>query len=552
MQRPDEHLTTAQAAEEEVGVTTSGEPTAVTRAGSSGGTVARALAKGTAWNTLGQFGPLVSNLLLTPYVIHGLGHDRYGLFILVSSISAFLASFDGGIGVSAQRYFAIYAGRDDKVATTRLLFTLSSLITAVGVALFAVIYISSPPILSAMGVPKDLRPEGVILMRTLAVIVGFSLIRGLFNSVLSARGRFGLYNIVGLVLYSAYAVSAIVSVKYGFGLRGIAVGLGTQSVLAAVLLIPQSLKYLDRSGLRLLPWSEVQAFLSYATKVQAVSLAKLINTSADNIITGAFVHPVGNVGKLGTGATFAEQLRMVPNNALLPIQTVLGRAFGQSGEEGAAAEFARVQRVWVIACTGWSVVAMSAAFYGVRQWLSDEYAVSGLVAAILVAGNMMNLWVRVAALWTGIVGKPAIEARYALLSVAINGVLTMAFVVPFGIVGVVAATAIGQVVAGFYLVRRCKRDLLVQIPSFLRDIPVIPAVVCGLLNVGVEQLLHPYFPRGAAGLLLCAAAAGPAFVLFFVMTLGPRQALDLVGTKVTLPRWLRSYAPKSRDSAKNR
>ena len=507
---------------------------------SRGQGTASILARGTAWNALGQFGPLIANLGLTPYVIHGLGRDRYGLFMLVTSIAAFLATFDGGIGSSAQRYFILYAGKDDKVATTRLLFTLISFVTVIGGVLFLVIYLSAPLVLSGFGIPTSLRPEGAVLLRTTAFIVCFSLIRGLFNSVLYARGRFGLTNMVGLVLYLAYAVSVVVSVQNGYGLRGIAVGLALQSFLAAILLLPRSLQHLAREGLKLLPWVELRAFLGYAGKVQGVTLSRLINTTADNIIAGAFLRPVANVGKLAAGSSFAEQLRSVPNNALLPMLTVIGRALGEGDEKKAVEEFRRLQRFWVTVCTGWSVTAVGAAFFGLRHWLGGAYAVSGTAAAVLIVGNMFNLWAAPTALWAGLVGRPEIEARYALSTVAVNAALTVALVIPFGIVGIVTGTAVGQVAGSMYLRRLCRQRLEVSLPTFLHDVPWLPALACGAGNILVELAVSPFLPHGALGLLSCAAVAAPAFIVYFVATLGPRRLRLLVVQR--LPARLRPGA----------
>ncbi len=58
--------------------------------------------------------PLIFNLALTPFVIHGLGVGIYGIFLLVMVIQQFIGSVDGGVGPSARRYFGMYAGRGDR------------------------------------------------------------------------------------------------------------------------------------------------------------------------------------------------------------------------------------------------------------------------------------------------------------------------------------------------------------------------------------------------------------------------------------------------------
>ncbi len=78
----------------------------------------RRLLGGTGWQALAQMLPLVFNLALTPFVIHGLGVGIYGIFLLVMVIQQFIGSVDGGVGPSARRYFGMYAGRGDRAATS--------------------------------------------------------------------------------------------------------------------------------------------------------------------------------------------------------------------------------------------------------------------------------------------------------------------------------------------------------------------------------------------------------------------------------------------------
>ena len=72
------------------------------------------LVRGGGWNAAAQLSPILVNLALTPYVIHGLGLARFGLYILAVSIADFFSSFDGGLYAAAQRYFAVYAGQTDR------------------------------------------------------------------------------------------------------------------------------------------------------------------------------------------------------------------------------------------------------------------------------------------------------------------------------------------------------------------------------------------------------------------------------------------------------
>ena len=127
---------------------------------------------------MAQLVPLAINLVLTPFVIHGFGIDRYGLFLLVVTINTLLGSFDGGIISSAQRYFAVFAGRSDRRETTRLLVTLTVVIAALGAFLLAVMWFLAPVLAVLLHMPHGLRAEAVFMLRCSAVILAVVLLRG--------------------------------------------------------------------------------------------------------------------------------------------------------------------------------------------------------------------------------------------------------------------------------------------------------------------------------------------------------------------------------------
>ena len=59
-----------------------------------GGGMLKTLLKGTTWQALGQFLPLIINLALTPYIIEGLGAKIYGIFLLINNTIDFGGRLD--------------------------------------------------------------------------------------------------------------------------------------------------------------------------------------------------------------------------------------------------------------------------------------------------------------------------------------------------------------------------------------------------------------------------------------------------------------------------
>lgn len=489
-------------------------PPAVTEPRSSLGTILR----GGMWQTLGQLVPLIVNLALTPFIIHGLGLARYGLYMYVMSLSAFVASFDGGLNVSTQRHFSIFAGRDDRVETTRLLTTLLCVVTVICAGITATLWFIAVPVSHILRMPVSLRPEAVFLVRVMGCIVGTALLRNLPVAVLIARQRFLLININTILNHGVYVAGMILTIDHGWRLYGVAGTLIAQQLVSTVMLLPQTVHGLSRKGVGLYSWTELKAFLNYSGKVQVSGVAKLVLNEFDSLLLGV-VMPIRFVGIYSAGASFATQLQTVPQNAAAPIMSVLGHRFGRDGEEAMLAEFRSLQRLWVLVIAGWCAAGAGAALFAIGAWLGPTFNQSGIVAAITLVGSLFYVLPDVMIAGLGIVGRPGLQARYGVVMVIVNVGLTIPLVFT-GPIGVAAATMIGQIVASIFLIRIVRKRWRPDVPNYLAQVPRLATAITIATVIGLEVAIHPIVPRGAAGLLLCAVPGAVGLGLFARLALG--------------------------------
>ncbi|MGY1604681.1 lipopolysaccharide biosynthesis protein [Geodermatophilus sp. SYSU D00815] len=502
------------------------ESTAEAQAPGDRGLLGRLL-RGSSWEAAAQIMPLVVNIVMTPLIIAGLGIDRYGLYLLVLVIAQVLSAADGGFGGAALRYFSVYAGEGDRVRLTRLLTTAVLLVAAVGTAAFGAFFWAAPHVLRLLQIPDELLGEGTFLLRALILITAMSQLRNLFAAVLNAHGRFALTSITNNLGYVVYIVGVVLTVRHDWGLYGIGVTLVVQQVLATFVIVPASLRHLDLRSVGLTPWAQLKPFLRYALHTQWADIMLLLTLQTDAIVVGAFL-PVRQVAYYSTGANFALQLRQVPLNALIPMQSTLGQSVGAKGPDGARADFERLQRLWVVGTTGWGAVAVAAAWFGITAWLGHDFAISGVVAVVMLLAYQVTLWADVLTVWTQALERPELPARCATVAVVVNLVLTLVLVHPFGILGTVAATAVSQIVASFLLLRLARRKLPGTTRSFLREIPVLPALAAAALVLALELLFRPLVPQGPLGLVLSGLVAAPGLALYALLAFGPARSLAFV------------------------
>jgi len=490
----------------------------------------RTLVSGTSWQALAQVAPLIINLVLTPYTIHGLGLDVYTVFLLVNSIQAMMSTFNGGIGPSVQRYLTIYAGRDDREATTRLVTTMSVIVLGIVAVVLTAFFLLVPVIIGFFPVFAADASGSVFLLFTQIALIGLMQVRGLFQSVIFARQKFAFVSIAILVAHAIYTVGIIVTVETGAGLRGIAWIFIAQQVVGTVIIVPPAFRYLSRSGLGFIDRALLMEFGGYAWKVQISSWLDVLTQQADLLIVSKLRG--AEAGIFGPGQTFAQQLRMLPMNAIGPMLVLVGRSVGEKGEKGAVADYERLQRLWTIAVTGWVATGAPAAYFGVVAWLHLGTDLPGRVASILLFGHLFALLMRAPILWCLALRRPGLDVTQGLVFLVLKIILTIGLAIPFGAIGVAVGTCVSQLGAALCLSWLVRTRLDTTVSSYWRQIPVGHALVCALISGvstwGMSLLVGPVIPNGALGLLACGLAAGPALFIYLVSVLGVQTTKDLV------------------------
>jgi O-antigen/teichoic acid export membrane protein len=498
--------------------------------GSNSSSPRRVIARGFTWVTTSQLLTAGGNLVLTPFVIHGLGIERYGLFVLTGTITGFLGSLNGGLASTANRYFPIYAGADDRVATTKLLVTFMVFVLGIGAVMSVADWFVSPFIVRALSMSPGLRPESLFLFRTLGVLLTFGLLHQLVQSVVLARQRFDRVIQAGLLCYTLWVAGLVLVIHYHEGLRGIAIVFVAQQVATTAVIAPTALRYLTRKGFALLPRAEVRRLMSFAARLQVAGIAGLINVQLDTLVIGTALS-VRTVGIYNSGNSFAGQLSSVATNVVAPASVQLGNTYGKDGPERTFEQFNRMQRNWMAAVTGWSAVGMASAYFAVTAWLGPEFKLGGWVAVAAVAGGMAALAVEMVNAYVTVMRQPGIEMRYGLALMVANLVL----VLPLALVGALAVAigaALAQVLSVGYLMRMVRLRVHPDIPKLLRQVPLVKGFLAALITVLLELLVRPFIVIGPVGLLECVPPAAIGIGVFSLLVVGPGRATSFLAAAV--------------------
>lgn len=171
---------------------------------------ARGLLPSVGFSAVAQAAPLLTNLVLTPYLIRHLGLDRFGVWSLVLVFLATLTVLDGGVGASLARFHAYHAARGDREGAGRLVTGALVLFVALGVVVTGLCLLLAPMLTSAVDVPPQLREEAGLLLLALGPLLTLALASNSATALLQANARFRTLAGVSGGSCLAYAVAVVV------------------------------------------------------------------------------------------------------------------------------------------------------------------------------------------------------------------------------------------------------------------------------------------------------------------------------------------------------
>src|SRR5579863_1401883 len=215
--------------------------------------------KNVASNLAGLAVNIAVGFFLSPFILHHLGDEAFGLWVLIFSLTGYYGIFDFGIRSSLIRYVSKFQATGDKDELARLINT--SLFTYSLVGLILIV----PTVLGGMYVDRlfHIPPSFLKDARILFLMVGYSLALGfplgIAGGILEGLQKFYLLNWTNIVATLLRAVLIIYVLRHGLGLLSVALitmavpllASAVRAVIAQRLLaIPYGWKYVSRDSLK--------------------------------------------------------------------------------------------------------------------------------------------------------------------------------------------------------------------------------------------------------------------------------------------------------------
>jgi O-antigen/teichoic acid export membrane protein len=243
------------------------------------------------WLRLGA--DIVIGIFIAPFILHRLGDEAFGIYVLVFSVTGYFGLLDLGVGASLVRYVARFVARQEYEDLNRFLNTAfftyctAGSIALIGSMVLAVKVNSIFRVAPAMHHTAQL----VFVIVGLAMGTGFPL--GIFGGVLEGLQRFPTLDLSGICSAVARALLVVVVLTHGLGLIAVClVTVGVRAIVPcfwAVLVfraIPLKLRW------RYVSWNSFKTMANFSIPAFVIGLGTSLFIYSDEAITGIFVSTV--------------------------------------------------------------------------------------------------------------------------------------------------------------------------------------------------------------------------------------------------------------------
>lgn len=240
---------------------------------------------------------LVSRLAITPFILHYVPLNQYGLWSLCFVILSYAGLSGFGINNAYIKYVAQYHAAGDYLRLNTLICTGLFIMCSICLVIFLGLYMTVPFFIAKFQVDPALQGLSRTLILGTAAIFLIDMGLGAFKAMLEGLQEIAMVRIIWLASTLLEVILICLLLYADFGVLSLLYALIVRYIVGLVCFIFMAKKRLKELQLRLVHVTRDAAaiLLSYGSKVQILGFIGIFMTSFDRIVTTAIV------GLEGTG-----------------------------------------------------------------------------------------------------------------------------------------------------------------------------------------------------------------------------------------------------------
>jgi len=451
----------------------------------------RSLIQGVLWNFFGNGWLLVLAFFATPFIVHRLGVDFYGILTLVGITVGYFAFLELGLGYAMVKYISQYLaqGAEDKIRKT---FWSCILVYFFIGSFGTIVIVLSAPILveKLFNIPQASKEVALFGLRLGGIGFLLSMLSGATSGVLRALGRFDFLNRIGIILGTLQTGLTVLLLVIGFSLKEIILANLLIQVIGFFIYSVYARKFLPY--LRSPCW-DTGTFLNLLRFGGFVTISSITGPILVNIekIFLTALRPIAALTYYSVPYSITTRLSIIPSS----LSAVLFPAFSflnGSKDKSAIKELHYRGTLYILLLLGFPVLffaLFSRSF--LTAWMGADFAIqSSDIMIILSFAILINALASPSFVAIQGLGRPSQPALFHVIETIIHLPVSYLLIRHFGGVGAAWAWFIRVSIDTILLQKASCNTLGTSLISWYRSIGIhcsLPILTCGLLLFGLKK-----------------------------------------------------------------
>ena len=423
-------------------------------------TVAKSIARNTASNLAGQVVQLVTMVILTPFIIHELGINTYGIWVMLTAITNYYGVLDMGFSCAYVKYIAEYKEKKDENVIRDIIATGFYTSLSIALAVFLLGSVFRNELLSQFARGYN-HIEYVKASYSLALILFcFVYLGQFFQSILDGYQRMELKNISAIIQRLSNFFLVLLLLHYGMGLYGLVLsGLLSWAVFLIVsFCLAKSLFRQLSLSVRHISMQKFLVMMSFGWKVQITVVSAWFLENLEKLLLGYFTG-------MATVSIYdiAVKIRTVSR---MPVMAYINTLIPAASELSVRPDPKGI-REFYLKCNKWLMLILfpvcgfvfANSNLIVHAWVGPGFETAALVLQILMLGNILNLATGCGTSIARGINKAGMESKYQVIAVVLLFLLGYYCSKHYGLIGLSIASAVALGIPSLWFISVFNRYL---------------------------------------------------------------------------------------------
>lgn len=230
-------------------------------------------------------------LFSTPFLVHQLGINHYGIWMLANSVAGVIGVMNFGLSEATVKYVSMYRGRGDQDGVVRCILSTFTLYFFLAILMIIVCWILAPFLVKRIfKISEEDFTVAIWAMKFAGIVLGLRTVGSVFLSALRGYERYDLTSKINIVTLSLMTLSSVILVYIGYGIEIVLFGIIIVSCLSLLGSIIVVKKHVPRLNIRLtFDISSTKEIFSFGLFSWVQGIAATIFAQADRLLIGSLL-----------------------------------------------------------------------------------------------------------------------------------------------------------------------------------------------------------------------------------------------------------------------